>query len=206
MNTGTPLQKKLSKLALLLFGIAYVCALIVEAANKFSGKNEVVIYDLATGLSMIPASLIVVLTITMAVGTKHMSTRNVIFRKLDSLEALGAVTNICSDKTGTLTQGIARGDPTEISIQVIASRFGWNRHGLVGSNDDSDSGAWHCLPEYPFNSDTKHISVLYGRRNSDREKYDSRWVITKGALERVLPLCDFIQDEQGNPRPITDAV
>jgi magnesium-transporting ATPase (P-type) len=65
----------------------------------------VVIYAVATGLSMIPVSLIVVLTITMAVGTKRMSKRNVIVRKLDSLEALGAVTNICSDKTGTLTQG-----------------------------------------------------------------------------------------------------
>lgn len=54
---------------------------------------------------MIPASLVVVLTITMAVGTKIMVQRNVIVRKLDSLEALGAVTNICSDKTGTLTQG-----------------------------------------------------------------------------------------------------
>jgi P-type Na+/K+ transporter len=38
-------------------------------------------------------------------GTKTMSQRNVIVRKMDSLEALGAVTNICSDKTGTLTQG-----------------------------------------------------------------------------------------------------
>ena len=54
---------------------------------------------------MIPACLVVVLTITMAVGTKHMVERNVIVRKLDSLEALGAVTDICSDKTGTLTQG-----------------------------------------------------------------------------------------------------
>lgn len=61
--------------------------------------------DNSTGLSMIPASLVVVLTITMAVGTKTMVRRNVIVRKLDSLEALGAVTNICSDKTGTLTQG-----------------------------------------------------------------------------------------------------
>jgi len=54
---------------------------------------------------MIPASLVVVLTITMAVGAKIMVSKNVVVRKLDSLEALGAVTNICSDKTGTLTQG-----------------------------------------------------------------------------------------------------
>ncbi|KAH5557727.1 hypothetical protein HBI26_211520 [Parastagonospora nodorum] len=111
LNVGTPLQRKLSKLAMLLFGIAVVCAIIVLAANKFSSRQEVVIYAVATGLSMIPASLVVVLTITMAAGTKSMVKRHVIVRNLKSLEALGGVTDICSDKTGTLTQGkmIARG-------------------------------------------------------------------------------------------------
>ena len=105
VNVGTPLQKKLSRLALLLFGIAVVCAIIVLAANRFVNEQEVIIYAVATGLSMIPASLIVVLTITMAAGTKRMVERHVIVRNLKSLEALGAVTDICSDKTGTLTQG-----------------------------------------------------------------------------------------------------
>jgi len=111
VNVGTPLQRKLSKLAMLLFGIAVVCALVVLGANKFQTKQEVIIYAVATGLSMIPASLVVVLTITMAAGTKRMVQRNVIVRNLKSLEALGAVTDICSDKTGTLTQGkmVARG-------------------------------------------------------------------------------------------------
>jgi P-type Na+/K+ transporter len=92
VNIGTPLQRKLSKLAILLFGIAVVCAIIVLGANKFSNNREVIVYAVATGLSMIPASLIVVLTITMAAGTKRMVARNVVVRKLDSLEALGAVT------------------------------------------------------------------------------------------------------------------
>lgn len=105
INVGTPLQRKLSKLALLLFGIAVIFAIIVAGSNEWRGDNEVIIYAVATGLAMIPACLVVVLTITMAVGTKKMVQRHVIVRKLDSLEALGAVTNICSDKTGTLTQG-----------------------------------------------------------------------------------------------------
>ena len=92
VNVGTPLQRKLSRLAILLFGIAVVCAIIVLAANDFSNKTEVIIYAVATGLSMIPACLVVVLTITMAAGTKRMVQRNVIVRKLDSLEALGGVT------------------------------------------------------------------------------------------------------------------
>ena len=104
-NIGTPLQKSLSRLAMLLFGIAVVCAIIVLAANRFSSNSEVIIYAVATGLGILPASLVVVSTITMAVGTKRMVARHVIVRKLDSLEALGAVADICSDKTGTLTQG-----------------------------------------------------------------------------------------------------
>lgn len=105
VNVGTPLQRTLSRLAMLLFGIAVVCAIIVLAANRFSNRAEIIIYAVATGLSMIPASLTIVLTVTMAVGTVNMVKRHVIVRNMQSLEALGAVTDICSDKTGTLTQG-----------------------------------------------------------------------------------------------------
>ncbi|KAF2033334.1 calcium ATPase [Setomelanomma holmii] len=90
LNVGTPLQ----------------------TAKEFNATQEVIIYAVATDLlSMIPASLVVVLTITMAAGTKCMVKRHVIVRNLKSLEALGGVTDICSDKTETLTQGkmIARG-------------------------------------------------------------------------------------------------
>ncbi|KAK3670232.1 P-type ATPase [Recurvomyces mirabilis] len=105
VSVGTPLQKKLSRLAVLLFLVAVVFALVVLGANDFRNRQEVIIYAVATGLSMIPASLVVILTITMAAGTKRMVERHVIVRNLRSLEALGAVTDICSDKTGTLTQG-----------------------------------------------------------------------------------------------------
>jgi P-type Na+/K+ transporter len=91
VNKGSPLQRKLSQLAVLLFGIAVVFAIVVMAANKFDGREEVVLYAVATGLSIIPASLVVVLTITMAVGVKNMVAQHVIVRKLDALEALGAV-------------------------------------------------------------------------------------------------------------------
>lgn len=93
VSVGTPLQRKLSKLALLLLGTAIICAIIVLAANKFSSDQQVVIYAVATGVSMIPASLIVVLTITMSAGTKRMVERNVIVRNLKALEALGGVTS-----------------------------------------------------------------------------------------------------------------
>ncbi|UNI19565.1 P-type ATPase [Purpureocillium takamizusanense] len=267
VNVGTPLQKKLSKLAILLLGTAIVCAIIVLAANKFDTKQEVIIYAVATGLSMIPASLIVVLTITMAAGTKRMVQRHVIVRNLKSLEALGAVSNICSDKTGTLTQGNmivkkawipgrgtysvgttsepfnptvgqlglavaqpkdidfrganadgeaidgeqlvakdatlreylnvaslanlasvnqvegewkGRGDPTEIAIQVFASRFNWNRLRL----STGDGATWQQKAEFPFDSDVKKMSVIFENKETQKQ-----WLFTKGAVERVLTSC-----------------
>ena len=65
-------------------------AIIVFSANKWNVSGEVLIYGTCVAVAVIPESLIAVLTITVAMGTK---------------EAVGGVTNICSDKTGTLTQG-----------------------------------------------------------------------------------------------------
>lgn len=104
-NKGTALQKRLAWLAIYLFCVAVVFALVVMGSQKMRVDKEVAIYAVCVALLMIPLALIVVLTITMAVGAKVMVSRNVIVRKLDALEALGGVTDICSDKTGTLTQG-----------------------------------------------------------------------------------------------------
>lgn len=102
---GTPLQVTLSKFALLLFALAILLAIIVFSASKFNVSGEVLIYGICVAVAVIPESLIAVLTITVAVGTRAMARGNVVVRKLQALEAVGGVTNICSDKTGTLTQG-----------------------------------------------------------------------------------------------------
>ncbi|KAK3675151.1 hypothetical protein LTR78_005085 [Recurvomyces mirabilis] len=102
---GTPLQVKLSYFALILFALAILLAIIVFSANSWEIDNETLIYAICVGVAVIPESLIAVLTITIATGSKAMARGNVVVRKMGSLEAIGAVTNICSDKTGTLTQG-----------------------------------------------------------------------------------------------------
>lgn len=102
---GTPLQITLSKFALLLFGLAILLAVIVFSANKWQVGGEVLIYGICVAVAVIPESLIAVLTITIAVGAKAMAKSNVIIRVQAAIEAVGGVTNICSDKTGTLTQG-----------------------------------------------------------------------------------------------------
>lgn len=105
LTEGTPLQIKLAKLAYFLFFCALILAVIVFGVNKFNVNQEVLIYAISTGIAIIPESLVAVLTISMVVATTVMRKANVVVRDLSALEALGGVTNICSDKTGTLTQG-----------------------------------------------------------------------------------------------------
>lgn len=105
LTEGTPLQKLLARMAYLLFGFAIILAIVVFAVNRFDVTDEVAIYAISTGIAIIPESLVAVLTITMVVGMTVMRKANVVIRDLSALEALGGVTNICSDKTGTLTQG-----------------------------------------------------------------------------------------------------
>ena len=102
---GTPLQVKLSWFALFLFALAILLAIIVFSANVWEIDDQTLIYGICVAVAVIPESLIAVLTITMAIGSKAMARGNVIVRKMGALEAIGGVTNICSDKTGTLTQG-----------------------------------------------------------------------------------------------------
>ncbi|KAL6887366.1 cation transporting ATPase [Trichoderma longibrachiatum] len=105
LTVGTPLQRKLSALAYVLFGCAVGLALVVFGVNRFDLRNEVIIYATSLGIAIIPESLVAVLTITMVVAVTVMRKANVVVRDLSALEALGGVTNICSDKTGTLTEG-----------------------------------------------------------------------------------------------------
>ncbi|KAI1276918.1 hypothetical protein F5Y07DRAFT_117369 [Xylaria sp. FL0933] len=142
---GTPLQVKLSKFALLLFALAILLAIIVFAANRFNIDGEVLIYGICVGVAVIPESLIAVLTISMAVGTKAMAKGNVIVRKLSVLEAVGGVTNICSDKTGTLTQGkmITRKvwlrDGSAASVEACTHPFDPSSGNVVWKDDQSPS-------------------------------------------------------------------
>ncbi|KAL7934386.1 cation transporting ATPase [Trichoderma chlorosporum] len=117
---GTPLQVTLSKFALLLFALAIQLAVIVFSVSLWDIDDNVLLYGICVGVAVIPESLLAVLTVTMAVATKAMVKGHVIVRQMPSLEAVGGVTNICSDKTGTLTQG-----------RMIARKV-WLRGGLVG--------------------------------------------------------------------------
>lgn len=83
----------------------------------------------------------------------------------------------------------ARGDPTEIAIQVFASRFNWGRRKFTSG----DNPPWTQLAEYPFDSDVKRMTVIYRNFDSGGEKGCAEWAFMKGAVEKVLEACTAIQ-------------
>ncbi|ODN73715.1 potassium/sodium efflux P-type ATPase, fungal-type, variant [Cryptococcus amylolentus CBS 6039] len=102
----TPLQIKLNKLAYFLLGWAIIIAIIVVASTGF--KNiplSMATYAVAAAVSILPASLIAVVSLTLARASTDLASRNALVRRMDAIEALAGVENVCSDKTGTLTVG-----------------------------------------------------------------------------------------------------
>ncbi|KAJ2466923.1 hypothetical protein GGI02_004209 [Coemansia sp. RSA 2322] len=100
----TPLQKGLHKMAWVLLIIAITSVLIVFGANKFRVNSDVLLYAIGLAIATIPEGLIAVVTLTMSMGVSSLAKNRALVRQLVALESLGSVTNICSDKTGTLTQ------------------------------------------------------------------------------------------------------
>ncbi|CAO3650901.1 unnamed protein product [Cunninghamella echinulata] len=104
-SARTPLQRSLDRMALVLLVVAIVSIIIVFATSKFQNiDDQVILYGISTAIAVIPEGLIAVVTLTQAFGVHSMAKAKALVRRMAALEMLGAVTNVCSDKTGTLTQ------------------------------------------------------------------------------------------------------
>ncbi|MEW5868615.1 MAG: cation-translocating P-type ATPase [Chloroflexota bacterium] len=102
----TPLQRRLDQLGKGLALAALALVAIVFALGLARGEDLKVLVLTSIGMSVaaIPEGLPAVVTIALALGARRMLKRNALIRKLPAVEALGSVTVICSDKTGTLTE------------------------------------------------------------------------------------------------------
>ncbi|KAI9486575.1 MAG: hypothetical protein EXX96DRAFT_516707 [Benjaminiella poitrasii] len=99
----TRLQKSLDKMYVILLIASVLSVIIVLASVKFKADYDTGMYSMTAALSVLPAGLTTVMTVTLVLGGKEMTRQKAIVRKLKCLETLGSVTNIFSDKTGTLT-------------------------------------------------------------------------------------------------------
>jgi Ca2+-transporting ATPase len=113
----TPLQKRLDRFAKKIGKVVLVLALAIFALEVFAEETYVTgitglfsamidasMTSIALAISVVPEGLPAIVTVSLALGAREFARHNAIIRRLSSAESLGAITVICSDKTGTLTK------------------------------------------------------------------------------------------------------
>jgi Ca2+-transporting ATPase len=103
---ATPLQQRLDQIGKLLALLGVIAAALVLAIGVYLNEpvDEMFLTAVSVAVAVVPEGLPAVVTVTLALGAQRMLRRNTLIRKLPAVETLGAVTVICSDKTGTLTE------------------------------------------------------------------------------------------------------
>jgi len=111
----TPLQKKLDKFASKIAKVVISVCVLIFALEAFEavtqgqfrpeGFLQAFMSSISLAISAVPEGLPAIVTVALALGARQFAKRNALVRKLSAAEGLGAVTVICSDKTGTLTKG-----------------------------------------------------------------------------------------------------
>jgi Ca2+-transporting ATPase len=102
----TPLQRRLDSLARRIAVVVLGLCAVIFGAGLLRGEEPTLMMLTAISLAVaaIPEALPAVVTIALALGARRMAARNALVRRLPAVEALGSVTCICADKTGTLTE------------------------------------------------------------------------------------------------------
>ena len=241
----TPLQKVLANLSKILglITLAVVAlVLIVEIIWIFvDGKGslveayiEAVLSAISLAVAAIPEGLAAVVTIVLSLGVQRMVKANTIVRKLPSVETLGSVSVVCSDKTGTLTQNKMtvleayvpgklyvrddfNGCHTDFNLTLLATGMS------LCSNATVDEGLYGDPTEIAlvvfandFNLHKKNLEESYPRVEelpfdsvrklmSTRHEHEGKSIVfTKGALDSITKRATKILDN-GKEREITDS-
>ena len=133
----TPLQKNVANLgryiAYVVLGIVILIAAIGLARGY--GFTEIFLLGIAAVVSAIPEELIVMVTVALALGMRRMARRRALVRKLQAVETMGAVTVICSDKTGTLTESemtVREVFVDDRTVEVTGSGYGPEGEFVIG--------------------------------------------------------------------------
>jgi len=200
--TQSPLQRKVNKIIQKILWVAIALAVLLFAIKLWRGSSlyESLIVAFTFGMSAIPEEFPLVFTIYLSFGAWRLSKHGVLIRSLPSVESLGGVNVICTDKTGTLTEGqfqleqffsfspniseskiwqlamfsceVNPVDSMEVEISKRAKRYAPQMKG------------WHLKFDHLFENIGKHMSHVW-----QNEETGSSILVMKGAVEGILDHC-----------------
>ncbi len=203
----TGFQLGLRDFSLLLVKVTAVLAVSIFVINAALQRSllDSLLFALAIAIGLTPQLLPAIVTVSLATGARHMARKSVIVKRLVSIEDLGNMEVLFTDKTGTLTEGeitfsaaldpAGNGSDETLLLGLLCNSAVLEGAVVVGGNQ-LDRALWDAphannagasdfvrLAEAPFDYDRQRMSVLV------RGKDGASRLITKGAPESVLALC-----------------
>jgi Mg2+-importing ATPase len=173
---------------------------------------ESFLFAVALAVGLTPELLPMVISVTLSRGAMRLAHRRVIVKRLSAVQELGGIDTLCTDKTGTLTEGkirlerhldaLGRDSERVLELAFLNSCF---ESGIRSPLDDAilahthiDVTPWRKIDEVPFDFERRRVSVLL-------DQSGDRTLIAKGSLEDILRLCAFYEDE-GRRHPLDECI
>ena len=202
----TEFERGIQRFGYLLTQVMLVMVILVLAVNIILAKPPIasLLFALALAVGMAPELLPAIISITLSHGAQKMAKQGVIVRRLNSIENFGSMDVLCTDKTGTLTEGVVHldgaldveGNPSK-DVLTYAYLNANYQSGLNNPLDDEirsyaeragvDISGTEKEGEIPYDFVRKRLSVIVN------DKHDNLQIITKGALEHILDICKNVQ-------------
>jgi Mg2+-importing ATPase len=203
----TDFQKGIRHFGFFLMQITLVLMLGIFSINIALHKPilDSFLFSLAIAVGLTPQLLPAIISINLAKGASNMAKQKVIVKKLASIENLGSMNILCSDKTGTLTEGKVvvhrsvnyNGDEDE-EVFKLAYLNAYFESGFLNPLDEAirtfgnpDISGMKKLDELPYDFIRKCLSIAVTGPSGNL-------IITKGAFDQVLGKCDFIEKSGGD--------
>ncbi len=202
----TEFERGVRRFGYLLMEVTLILLIGMFAINVYMHRHvlDAFMFSLALAVGLTPQLLPAIISVNLAHGAKRMARDRVIVKRLSSIENLGSMNVLCSDKTGTLTEGVVRlyqaldvdgADSEKVLLYAyINSKF---ETGFANPIDTAirsyrqfDLSPYQKLDEYPYDFVRKRLSILIagGGRHL---------MLTKGALANVMAVCSNVERGDG---------
>ncbi len=201
----TDFQRGIRHFGYLLTQIMLLLTFAVFAVNVFFARPpiESLLFAMALAVGLSPELLPAIISINLAKGAQRMAKQGVIVRRLDSIEDLGSMDTLCTDKTGTLTAGVikldaaldVKGEPSQRVLRLAAlnARLQTDRSNpldaAIIASTDLDTAGVTLIDEVTYDFARRRLSVIIDQSGQPRT------MITKGALESMLDVCVDIDED-----------
>ena len=220
----TSFEKEMNSISWLLIRLMLVLVPVVFVINGLTDSDwlEAGVFALSVAVGLTPEMLPMIITASLAKGSVIMAKEKVVIKKLNAIQDLGAIDILCTDKTGTLTQDeIILEYPLDIRAQLdlgvlkVAYLNSYFQTGLKNLLDRAIIGRtekeafehedlrdlasrYKKIDELPFDFERRRMSVIVQEGSQVR-------MVTKGALEEMLSISNYVQDE-GQIIALTDEI